>query len=483
MITAKEIKVLDRNAEFFDVPSETLMEQAGKGVADFIKTKFTDKNLRIIVFCGPGNNGGDGFVAARHLSDTYEVYVFLTRSPIQTKVAQMNFQKIQDKGLLISKNSEQIDYLLSKSDIIVDAMLGIGLSGELREPFNNIVNKINTAKKKKVISVDVPTGLGTSLSVQPHYTLCFHDQKSEMNKGNSGEIHIVDIGIPKEAETYVGPGELTVYYPRSKKDSHKGENGSVLIIGGGPYIGAPALAGLAALRTGSDLVFIATPQRSWNAIASFSPNLIVEDLKADYLTTDDLLKIQRLLKQCTAVVIGPGLGISKETKRAVLKLIKIILAEHKPLVIDADALEPLSNHLQMIANSQTVLTPHRGEFKKLTNINLSDSIKNNMESISQLAQQFGVTIFLKGPVDIISNGVQTKLNNVHNEAMTVGGTGDVLAGIIGGLLSKNVQPYNAARAAAFLNGYAGNKAFQNKSYGLLATDIIEELPHVLKTFL
>jgi hydroxyethylthiazole kinase-like uncharacterized protein yjeF len=331
--------------------------------------------------------------------------------------------------------------------------------------------------------VDVPTGLGTSLAVIPQYTVTFHDRKEGMNEKNSGTINVVDIGIPNEAITYVGPGELSVYYPRPLKKSHKGDNGVVLIIGGGPYIGAPALSGLAALRTGVDLVYIATPKRSWKSIAAFSPNFIVRDLGSDLLTMQDIPLIEDLLEKCTGVILGPGLGNAPETEKAIIPLVMRIVQEKKPLVIDADAIKPVGGNLNIIQDSMTIVTPHVGEFKKLTGIILSQDVDARMRTVRAWARKLGITIFLKGYIDVLSNGEQIKLNKVHNEAMTVGGTGDVLAGIIGALVSKGVEPFNAVRIAAFLNGEAGNEAFQKKSYGLLATDIIEEIPNVLKKYL
>jgi len=152
------------------------------------------------------------------------------------------------------------------------------------------------------------------------------------------------------------------------------------------------------------------------------------------------------------------------------------------LVIDADAIKPVGNKTALLKKSKTVLTPHAEEFKKLTGVDLSKDVERRIETVRIWAEKLGVAIFLKAPVDILSNGRDTKLNKIHNEAMTVGGTGDVLAGIIGSLLSKGVEPFNAIRIAAFLNGEAGNKAFAKKSYGLLATDIIEEIPSVLKKY-
>jgi NAD(P)H-hydrate epimerase len=232
-----------------------------------------------------------------------------------------------------------------------------------------------------------------------------------------------------------------------------------------------------------DLVYIATPQRSWESVAAFSPNFIVKDLTHDLLTKEDLPAIEELLRKCTGVILGPGLGASPETEEAIILLVKRIIEEKKPLVLDADAIKPIGEHLTLIQNTTTVVTPHVGEFKKLTGITLSQELSERMTLVKEWAQKLGITFFLKGYIDVLSNGSDIKQNKIHNEAMTVGGTGDVLAGIIGALLSKGVKPYEAVRIAAFLNGEAGNEAFQKKSYGLLATDIIEEIPNILKKYL
>ncbi|MBN1859963.1 MAG: NAD(P)H-hydrate dehydratase [Candidatus Thermoplasmatota archaeon] len=483
MISEAEMKVLDRNSEFYGVPAVQLMENAGKSIADFIRNTVKDTKKNILVLCGPGNNGGDGFVAARYLTQYYTVAVFLAGSEIKTELALKNLQKLQTYDVKIYQSIHDIDRLLSENDVLIDALLGTGLHGELKEPTASLVKKINQTKGKILVSVDVPTGLGTSNVILPQYTITFHDYKEGMNKQNSGQITIVDIGIPQEALTSVGPGELSIYYPRPAKKSHKGDNGVILIIGGGPYIGAPALSGLAGLRTGADLVYIATPKRSWKSIAAFSPNFIVKDLHDEILTTKDIPRIEELLTKCTAVILGPGLGAAKETQEAIVPLVQRIMKEKKPLVLDADAIKPIGEHLSLLKNTTTVVTPHVGEFAKLTGISLSQDLDTRIQAVKEWAAKIGITIFLKGYIDILSDGTAVKQNNIHNEAMTVGGTGDVLAGIIGALLSKGVQPFEAVRIAAFLNGEAGNRAFQKKSYGLLATDIIEEIPGVLKQYL
>ena len=483
MISDEEIRVLDRNSEYFGVPTLQLMENAGRGVAEHIRNivKTTKKN--ILILCGAGNNGGDGFVAARYLTQYYRVSIFLVDAHIKTVIAQKNYQKLQNYDVKICTSTSDFNMLLSENDVLVDALLGTGLVGSLKEPIASLVKKVNATRNKLIVSVDVPTGFGTSQSISPDYTITFHDVKEGMQKKNSGNINIIDIGIPKVAITYVGPGELSVYYPRPVKKSHKGENGVLLIIGGGPYIGAPVLCGIAALRTGVDLVYIATPKRSWGAVASFSPNFIVRDLYNDKLTTNDIPIIKEALSKCNAVVLGPGLGTSKETEGAIVPLIKQIILQRKPLVLDADAIKPVGEQLSCLQDSTTIVTPHVGEFKKLTGITLSQDIDTRITAVKEWAHELGITIFLKGYIDVLSDGTNVKQNKVHNEAMTVGGTGDVLAGIIGALLSKGVRPFNAIRIAAFLNGEAGNEAFQKKSYGLIATDIVEEIPAVFKKYL
>ena len=487
MISGSEIKVLDRNAEYYGVPAHKLMENAGKGVADFIIKYLDSVNKNILVFCGLGNNGGDGFVAARYLAEKHNVTLFLTglEKDIRTDISRKNFCKLKEISLEIHdiESISEIDRYLSEKNVIVDSMLGIGLSGSLRTPYSAIVEKINAAKKKTVISVDMPTGLGTDTAIKPEFTLTFHDVKNGMDRRNSGDIKILDIGIPKKAVECVGPGELLVYYPKPKKESHKGDNGSVLVIGGGPYIGAPAMTALAALRTGSDLAYIATPKRAERAISTFSPNLIVKDLNSEFLNNRDIPTIIGLLHICDTVIIGPGLGKLKETERAIIQLIDTVVERNKPLVIDADAIKPIGEQLELIKNSTTVVTPHEMEFKKLTSSDIPQNIDGRIETVQKWAEKLGISIFLKGYVDVLSDGEKTKLNKIHNEAMTVGGTGDVLAGVIGALLSKGVKPFNAMRIAAFLNGEAGNEIFRKKSYGLIATDIIEEIPVILKKYL
>jgi len=501
MINGSEVKVLDINSDFYGVPTINLMENAGKNVADFVMKKLKPK--KILIFCGPGNNGGDGFVAARYLSKKFKVTVFLTSNlkDIKTDLSKKNFKRLKNVKIYDINSLKKLDELLDEHDLIVDSMLGIGLSGDLREPYKTIVKKINSLNNKIIISVDIATGFGTKTAIKPDYTITFHDKKYGMNAKNSGEIMIVDIGIPKKAVEYVGPGELKVYYPKPKKESHKGDNGRLLVVGGGPYYGAPALSSFAAQRTGIDLVYVVTPKKVAKAITSYSPllikpvrlakemakhspTLIIKESKDENnLVLDDVEIIKNLIKKVDALLIGPGLGNNPTSQKAVQEIIKIFVKNQKPIVIDADAIKVVGKNHNIIKNSKVVITPHSGEFKELTGIKLSDNLDERKKYVKQWAKKLGVVIVLKGPIDIISNGVDIKLNDIHNEAMTVGGTGDVLAGVISALLSKGIDPFNAARVGVFVNGEAGNFAFKKRSYGLIATDVIDEIPNVLKKYL
>ena len=549
MLEFKEIAVLDKNAQYLDVPTFILMENAGMGVAKLIQERMDITNKSVVLFCGLGNNGGDGFVAARYLAKQTEgiIQVMLVGKPqdIKSTLASENFYRLPKNVEIITMDKPDLPLKklldLSKTAVIVDSMLGVGITGKLKKPYSSIVNLINSASKstatkvnktttKKlkssktnssshplVLSVDVPTGLGTNYAVNADITITFHDSKTGMTKKNSGEIVIHDIGIPKEAEQFVGPGDLTLL-PKIKQNSHKGDHGRLLVIGAGPYTGAPALVGLSAFRIGVDLVHIATPLNAYDIVAGFSPNFIVHPLKrgVECLIIDDVKSILKLTEELnpTAIVIGPGLGRANETQEAVVQILDK-LPKKIPILIDADGLNALGGAnkinkdglIGLLKAHSGVLTPHVGEFNKLMDFKsrsrsgrknkkpskhhirktLSKSeIDNELVQLQEAVVEFtkeigpGWTVILKNYIDIITDGDLVKLNRTGNPGMTVGGTGDVLAGIIGGLLAKGVKPFHAARCGAFINGYSGDAAWNRFGNGLMATDIIDIIPQCLK---
>lgn len=255
--------------------------------------------------------------------------------------------------------------------------------------------------------------------------------------------------------------------------SKKGDFGRLLIIGGSDiYSGSPALNALAAYRSGCDLVEICTPESVVNVVRSFSPNLIVHPLKGHFLTESNLEHIENLAKRSDAIVIGGGLGRRQETLEAVQQILdKIPL----PTVLDADGIYSITGKLRQ----NIIVTPHSGEFFKMTKIKLTTDVKERIEETRKASQNHDCVILAKGHVDVISDGRSVYVNKTGTPYMTKAGTGDVLAGICGSLLARGVKPIIAASAAAYINGLAGNKALKEFGEGLTATDLINNIQKVI----
>src|SRR5256884_481427 len=478
MIPPLELRVLDRNAQSFGVPTLDLMENAGKAVAEVARTEFGAARKAVLVLCGTGNNGGDGLVAARHLAKDERITVLLARSPDQfdTKEAQTNFERLRDAQILAGL--DRSEEAIAEADLIIDALLGIGAEGGLREPFASLVRQVN-GSGKPILSVDVPSGFGTGLMVRPTVTVALHDVKEGMTPDNGGRIRIVDIGIPSKVTTMIGPGDFLLY-PLPRARSHKGENGRLLVIAGGPYTGAPALVGFGSLGIGIDLVHIATPASAATVVAAYSPTFIVHPLVGHRLLREDLRQIIELTPRVDAVAIGPGLGDASGTLEAIREAVRGIPL---PMVLDADAIKAVAADPKCLVGKKAVLTPHSREFQLLSGKALPDAPEERAEMVREMAKALGVTVLLKGHVDIVTDGRGLKFNYTGNPGMTAGGTGDVLCGLTAGLIAKGMAPYDAARLAAFTNGAAGDLAFEEKSYGLTSVDVANQLGRVLAKFL
>ncbi|MCD6590377.1 MAG: NAD(P)H-hydrate dehydratase [Candidatus Aenigmarchaeota archaeon] len=271
---------------------------------------------------------------------------------------------------------------------------------------------------------------------------------------------------------------LSNIYKKRPKWSHKGDFGKLLIIGGSKvYTGAPALAAysaIAALRSGADIAYVIAPRRAADVIASFSPNLIAEPVGGEYFTKGHLKHVLEVSKKFDAISIGSGLGMRKETQDFVLKFLGKV---KKPCVIDADAIKALKKRR---LGKNFVLTPHSYEFYAFSGEKPTYDILNRAKMVKKFAKRLDATILLKGAIDIISDGSKVATNKTGNPYMTTGGTGDVLTGVCGGLLAQGVLPFEAACASAYITGKAGDFAAKEKGPGLLATDIIEKIPYVIK---
>src|SRR5437773_1510360 len=305
------------------------------------------------------------------------------------------------------------------------------------------------------------------------------DTKEGMTPENSGRIRIVDIGIPSKVVTMIGPGEFLLY-PIPKATSHKGENGRLLVIAGGPYTGAPALVAFGAFGVGIDLAHIATPALAATVVAGYSPTFIVHPLVGHRLLREDLRQILELVPRADAVAIGPGLGDVEGTLDAIREIVRGL---HLPMVLDADAIKAVAGDPKCLAGKKVVLTPHSREFQTLTGKALPAGPEERAPIVREAAKSLGATVLLKGAVDIVSDGVRLKFNYTGNPGMTTGGTGDVLCGLTAGLIAKGMTPYDAVRLAAFMNGAAGDLAFEEKSYGLTSVDVANNLGRVLAKFL
>ena len=480
-ITSAQMAAIDANCEYLGIRRLQLMENAGAAAANAVKKN--GASGKVIIIAGRGNNGGDAFVAARHLSDYDTTVILLGRKEdIKTPDALHNWNALEETSITLVQvtDAKMLDqHTIMKANVIIDGIFGTGIKGTLKEPESTAIDLINNSESF-VIAIDVPSGFDPDggkfeKAVKAELTLTFHKMKTGMMKKGAdkytGDIQVIDIGIPGEAEFFVGPGDIQPFLTRSTS-SHKGDAGRVLVIGGGAYSGAPALAALAALRAGADIVTVAAPKSVSDIIASFSPNLIVRSLSGNRLLLEDVPLILELIKKHDVVVIGMGLG----TEGATLEALKQIVPRCLKAVVDADALIPEVVHA---GHKDIIVTPHAGEIKRLSGTDVPGDEEKKLAFVRDFAMDNKLTVLLKGKMDIISDGIEFRANRTGNAGMTVGGTGDVLAGLTGALFAKH-EAFSAACAAAFINGAAGDLAFEEFGYGLLATDVIDHIPEAMK---
>ncbi|RPI40524.1 MAG: NAD(P)H-hydrate dehydratase, partial [Methanoregulaceae archaeon] len=319
-------------------------------------------------------------------------------------------------------------------------------TGSAAEPLSTCIAMANSSRAQ-VLAADVP-----SPGMRADRICAFHRAKTAGSE-------VIDIGIPVEAECCVGPGDLTML-PRRRKKAHKGYGGEVLVIGGGPYQGAPYLAGLGALRAGADIVRIASP------VFEPIPDLIFERLEGKVIDPEHTERLIALAERADVVVCGNGIGTGSQA------VVEAVAPHCKKAVFDADALRlPLPT-----ATGETIYTPHAGEFARITGKTLPDDTSGR----ARAAKKAGIkgTVLLKGHTDIITDGTRVRFNRTGDPAMTVGGTGDVLAGVAGALLCK-LPAFEAACIAAYVCGRAGESVAAERGSGMLASDMVDRIPLVL----
>ena len=502
--TAAEMREIDRvTTEKYGVPSLSLMENAGTGVAQFILERYPDAK-RITVVCGKGNNGGDGFVIARKLHDAGRVVevILLARGDELKGDAAAMFQNLRAASVETSQQlTAEFSRAMARCDLIVDAILGTGFKPPVKGLYAEAIAAINQSGKP-VVAVDIPSG-AESDSTHPQsgdgiaradaiVTFTAPRPAHVFGVLTRGPVVVVSIGSPDEA--IVSSLNLEVTTPRDfsrllaprPMDSNKGMYGHALIVGGSlGKSGAAAMAGMAALRAGAGLSTVAVPRSVLPSVASFAAELMTEPLpetKGGGIDISALDRVVELASTMDVVALGPGIGRQPETFELVHELVKRLKC---PMVIDADGLNAFQGKTKLLDGSERalVLTPHPGEMSRLTGLSIGAIQADRLNVARQFAEEHRLVLVLKGNNTIVAlpDG-QAWVNPTGNPGMATGGTGDILTGMTAGVIGQ--MPDDVARAAVaavYLHGLAGDVAAEYMGeHSLTATDLLTALPEAFR---
>jgi hydroxyethylthiazole kinase-like uncharacterized protein yjeF len=506
VFTAAEMRALDARAiRELDIPGPRLMDNAGTAAAALIARWLVPiRGKAVVVVCGKGNNGGDGFVVARRLKARgAAVRVFLVgrRAEVRGDAADAlgrwrgRVEEVEEPSGLARA--------LGGADVIVDALLGTGVSGAARGPVAAAIEAINRAGAGgvPVVALDLPSGLDSDRgallgpTVKAWRTVTFAGLKRSLllapAAGQAGAVEIGDIGVPAEAARRgittwrLEIADVRPSFPPRDLDAHKGRFGHLLVVAGSlGKTGAAVLAGRAALRSGVGLCTLAAPASQQPIVAAQAPEYMTEALPetaAQSLSLEAKDRLRELARRMDAVAIGPGLSLDPETQELARGLIRDL---EQPMVVDADALSALAGHLDLLrhAAGPRVLTPHPGEMARMLGTTIEAVQADRIELARTFAREHGVAIALKGAHTVIGGpDGHVAINPTGNPGMAKGGSGDVLTGIVGALLAREIEPAAALRAGCYLHGLAGDVAARERGeYAMLASDIIESLPAALR---
>ncbi len=439
-----------------------LMKNAGKAVYESIKD-FYGGGKNVLFVCGKGNNGGDGLIAASLLSYENRVRILLFTGPDGQigELPSMAIREMKNASIIKNPSKDAVKSELGWAEVIVDALLGTGIKGKMREPYLSVIQEINRTGKP-VISVDIPSGLGSDVAVKPKITVTFTDIKEGMDESNSGEIVLKNIGIDRSLIENAGRGDM-VFFPKYDPDTHKGMNGRLLIIGGWEHHGAGIMSAQASLRGLPDLVEILVPENKYHVFASRLTDQMVS------VYDEDIMK--KLISKSTAILAGPGMGKSYEA----VKAMEIIQKSGKYAVLDADAIR-ITGEAIIPVMENAIYTPHSEEFRVLS------GYEANRENAERFARENRCVILLKGKTDIITDGKRTIMSSGGTPRMATGGTGDVLAGLAAGLLARGMKPFRAAVLASMINKKAAESLEKFSGYWWNTSDLIENLGPTMKEY-
>jgi len=514
VVTAEQMRRLDRCAtENYGIPSLILMENAGRAVAQAACSVLGSViNRRVLVVAGQGNNGGDGFVAARHLNNAgalVSIACFGERDKAKGD-ALLNIEIAEKMGLNIERDMHDLKlwkWQHESFDLVIDALLGTGLKGEVRKPFADVIELVNMFRERGVpiIAVDIPSGIDADTgavlgsAVKADLTVTFGLPKIGLvtypGAANVGDLIIADISIPARAliendiQTYLLTADQAALIEKPRPpDAHKGRFGHCAIVAGSVGMtGAAALAAQGALRIGTGLVTMLVPE-SVNDImetkVTEAMSIPVPQGKARAFGAASLNFVKNYIEKWDSAVIGPGFGRDEDTIAFTLDLLRTIT---KPAVVDADALFAVSTDVGVLRECKTplVLTPHPGEMATLLGTTVAEVQSNRLETARTFAREYGVTLVLKGAGTIVAGPDGTAyINTTGTPGMATGGTGDVLAGMIGGLLAQQINPLESACLAVFLHGRAGELAADKLSEAaMIAGDVADNIGEAIKSIL
>ncbi len=506
IVTAEQMRELDRKAvEEYGVPRLTLMENAGLAVAEAAYRR-TEACLErpIAVVCGRGNNGGDGFVAARHLRMMgRRPVVFLAASKeAVTGEARENLVRLGEVGLDATEinDATAVAAACRETGLIIDALLGTGLTGEVRGLAGDLIEAMNECGRQ-VLAVDIPSGLHSDTgkplgrAVQAVETVTMGLPKIGLylypGMDYTGPVTVADIGFPDDlvqqspsAAELIEPEWAGGLIPPRVRSANKGDFGRVLIVAGSAGMtGAAAMAAGSALRAGAGLVYVGCPS-SLNDILEVKltePITIpLPETEARSLHSRGLEPVLELAERMDAVALGPGVSRHPETAQLMRQLVTKLT---KPMVVDADGLNALSEEPSVLegGHAPVILTPHPGEMSRLLGISIAEVQERREEAAQRAAERFGAVAVLKGACTLIAaRGRTMMVNPTGNPGMATGGTGDVLTGTILAFLGQGIPPFEAAAAGAYVHGLAGDVAAERYGrVGLIAGDLIEALPEAI----
>lgn len=501
--TAKEMREIERLTDLGGISYLRLMENAGSAATAAIRQKVPVQENNIVVFCGSGNNGGDGFVVARRLRENGgNVIVVLTDGPPRSPEAIQMLELLRHTDIAvfdIVEDGEQISRYLKSSDIVVDAIYGTGFHGALDEKHRAIAAIINLSVAA-VFALDLPSGLSADEpdeadgAVQADFTITFacHKPAHLVSPYNDrcGEVLAVDIGVPPQVMESVKPTVFLVdeqlvfsLLPPRDPRAHKGSHGRLLNIAGSrPYTGAALLSTEAALRSGAGYVTLATVERVFSDVISAIPHatgLLLKEGEGGSIAGSEAPRLAGELPRYSAVALGCGLGVNEES----IELVRRVVTDTPgPLLIDADGINALALHMDILSERQgeTLLTPHPAEMGRLCGLSTQEVQRSRVQTARQFAAHRHCTVVLKGYQTLVAapDG-RLYINTTGNAGLAKAGSGDLLAGMAGAFLAQGLPAVDAAVCAVYLHGAAADRcAARLSQYAMVGRDLLDDLAQI-----